>query len=67
MAEKAVRKRIKVINPDIRFEFSVPDDVPTENMGLYAWEKLRRICKVLSKSGLKVTPVIPRAYTALLK
>ena len=57
-------KRTQTLNPEIRFEFEIPDDLPEENARIYAWEKLRRICTGLSKSGLKVIPVIPKDYVA---
>jgi len=67
MYGKQAEKRIQVLNPEICFEFTIPDRVPEENTRIYAWEKLRRICWSLSKSGLKVTPVIPPEYTANLR
>jgi len=60
-------KRRIVLRPEIRWEFAIPDDVPKENIRVYAWEKLRRVCRALSKSGVNVTPVIPPEYTTVLK
>jgi hypothetical protein len=60
-------KRVEVLNPEIQWEFTIPDGIPEVNIGVYAWEKLRRVCRTLSKSGLKVTPVIPPEYTALFR
>ena len=60
-------KRTKVLNPEIRWEFTIPDAVPEENTGVYAWEKLRRVCRGLNKTGLKVTPVIPPECTAVFR
>ena len=60
-------KQVQVLNPEIRFEFTIPDTLPAENASIYAWEKLRRLCRVLSKNGLKVLPVIPKEYTANIR
>ena len=60
-------KRKIVLNPKSRWEFTIPDGIPDVNVGVYAWEKLRRVCRTLSKSGVKVTPVIPHEYTAVFR
>jgi hypothetical protein len=52
----------RVVRPEVRFEFQIPTAVPKEKVDFYMWEKLKRICKALSKNGLKVTPVIPAEY-----
>jgi len=61
------QNRVKVLNPEIRFEFTIPDDIPKENVGVYAWEKLRRVCRSISTNGVKAIPVIPKAYTELVR
>jgi hypothetical protein len=52
----------KVISPEIRFEFTIPSDVPPDKIDMYMWGKLKIICRNLSKNGLKVTPAVPTRY-----
>jgi hypothetical protein len=47
---------------EVRFEFSIPNKVPADKVEMYFWEKLKRICRGLSKDGMKITPVVPTRY-----
>lgn len=61
--EKKIKiKREKVIATQVRFEFTIPDDVPQNRADMYIWEKLKRLCRGLSKKGLKVIPIVPSEF-----
>jgi hypothetical protein len=59
-------RRRRIVEPAVRFEFSIPEGVPEYNEDMYIWEKLRRLCIGLSKNGLKVTPILPASVQRLL-
>jgi hypothetical protein len=52
----------RVIKPEVRFEFQIPEGVPKDKIDMYVWEKLKNVCRGLSKNGMKVTPVVPLEY-----
>jgi hypothetical protein len=52
----------RVIMPEVRFEFQIPEGVPKDKMDMYVWEKLKNVCRGLSRNGMKVTPVVPPEY-----
>lgn len=55
-------KRKKAIFAEVRFEFNIPDGVPHDKINMYAWEKLKRLCRGLSKNGMKAIPVVPDEF-----
>ena len=65
-AKAKVRKPVKrkrAIVTEVRFEFLIPDEVAEGKIDIYAWEKLKRLCRGLGKNGgVKVIPVIPARY-----
>jgi hypothetical protein len=54
--------KTRIIQPEVRFEFRIPEGVPADQIDVYVWEKLKRICRGLSKNGMVVTPVVPQKY-----
>jgi hypothetical protein len=58
-------KRRRVIETEVRFDFSIPNDVAPDKTDLYIWGKLNRLCRGLSKNGLKVTPIVPPQFKDL--
>jgi hypothetical protein len=52
----------RAVDVSVRFDYSIPDDVPASKIDMYIWEKTKRLCKGISKYGLVVTPTVPREY-----
>jgi hypothetical protein len=64
--KKAAVKRRKIITAEVRFDFLLPDDVPSDTAEFYAYMKLKKVCEHLSKKGggnLTVTPILPMQYS----
>ena len=60
--KKLSAKRSRALNTEVRFEFAIPDQVPQDKSDRYVWEKMKRMCRGLSKNGIKVTPVVPAEF-----
>lgn len=56
MSDKVCRKRS--LTEKIRFEFTIPADVPKDKIEVYANERLKKICEKLNRiNGLSVTHI----------
>lgn len=48
-------QRSRVVNADMRFEISIPKDIPKENAERYAVERFKKLCEKLNAiKGVKV-------------
>ena len=56
MSEKVCRKRS--LTEELRFEFTIPPDVPKDKIDVYANERLKKICEKLNRiNGLTVVHI----------
>lgn len=48
MAAATEGKRHKVVEAEMRFEITIPDDLPKENSSRYAVERFKKLCEKLN-------------------